>query len=353
MKKLKFLLAVVLIPLTLISCGKKKVKQNSSTQEVIPVETSLVTTSAIQRSLELVGTLAAWKEANLGAQTTARIQKIYVEAGSRVQAGDLLFEMDDTQLAQARIQYQVAKDNYERLKPLYETGSLSQSQYDQVKAAYETAEKGYQLLLANTQFRAPFSGIITAKKMNEGEVFMLAPGAAGAPAVVTLMQINPLKLLLNVSEANFRDIKLNQAVAIESAIYPDETFKGTISRISPTINPATRSFEIEVKIPNANERLRPGMYVNARIQLGEVSAVVIDRSAVLKQPGVNAFYVFIAENHTARRMTVKIGQEFDDRVEIIEGLKVGDALIVNGQSRVKDGSRVEIKSRNQSQGGVE
>jgi len=252
--------------------------------------------------------------------------------------------MDDTQLAQAKIQYQITKDNYERMKPLYETGSISQSQYDQIKAAYETAEKNYNLLLTNTQFRAPFSGIITAKKLNEGEVFLLAP-TGGAPTIVTLMQINPLKLLLNVSENNFKDIKIGQTVEIQSDIFPNEIFKGYISRINPTINALTRTFEVEVKIPNPQEKLRPGMFVRAKILLGKTDGILVNRAAILKQIGTSAYYAFIIKNNIAKRVDVTIGKEFDSVIEITSGLAEGDYLVTNGQGILKNGTQVEIKAK--------
>jgi len=337
------ILSVILVSLIIIiGCSKKEI--NNETQKVIPVEVSVVKKSSIDRDIELVGTLAAWKEANLGAQTSGRIQKIYVEEGSRVKEGDLLFEMDDTQLAQAKIQYQITKDNYERMKPLYETGSISQSQYDQIKAAYETAEKNYNLLLTNTQFRAPFSGIITSKKLNEGEVFLLAP-TGGAPTIVTLMQINPLKLLLNVSENNFKDIKIGQTVEIQSDIFPNEIFKGYISRINPTINALTRTFEVEVKIPNPQEKLRPGMFVRAKILLGKTDGILVNRAAILKQIGTSAYYAFIIKNNIAKRVDVTIGKEFDSVIEITSGLSEGDYLVTNGQGILKNGTQVEIKAK--------
>ncbi|MDH7605477.1 MAG: efflux RND transporter periplasmic adaptor subunit [Melioribacter sp.] len=337
------ILSVILVSLIIIiGCSKKEI--NNETQKIIPVEVSVVKKSSIDRNIELVGTLAAWKEANLGAQTSGRIQKIYVEEGSRVKEGDLLFEMDDTQLVQAKIQYQITKDNYERMKPLYETGSISQSQYDQIKAAYETAEKNYNLLLTNTQFRAPFSGIITAKKLNDGEVFLLAP-TGGAPTIVTLMQINPLKLLLNVSENNFKDIKIGQNVEIQSDIFPNEIFKGNVSRINPTINALTRTFEVEVKIPNPQEKLRPGMFVRAKILLGQTEGILVNRAAILKQIGTAAYYAFIIKNNIAKRVDVTIGKEFDSVIEITNGLSEGDYLVTNGQGILKDGTQVEIKAK--------
>jgi len=345
MNILKLVVALSLSSVIFISCSKKEDNSQKISDAAIPVEVSVVKKSSIQREIELVGTLAAWKEANLGAQTTGRIEKIYVEEGSRVKEGDLLFEMDDTQLAQAKIQYQVAKDNYDRLKPLFTTGSISQSQFDQVKAAYETSEKSYQLMLTNTQFRAPFSGIITAKKLNDGEVFLLAPGGVGAPTIVSLMQINPLKLLLNVSEINFREVRLNQTVEVQSELYPNEVFKGTISRINPSINAASRTFEVEVKIPNPNEKLRPGMFVRAKMILGTTDGIIIQRSAALKQLGSSSYYGFVVKDKTAKRVDLTLGKEFDSKVEITNGLSEGDLLVTRGQGLLKDGSNVEIKAR--------
>lgn len=345
MNKTKSILLILLSVVIVSSCGKKGNNNQPKTDEAIPVEVNLVKKSMIDREIELVGNLIAWKEANLAAQTTARVQKIYVDAGSRVKEGDLLFEMDDTQLAQAKIQYQVAKDNYYRLKPLFETGSISQSQFDQVKAAYETSEKTYQLLLLNTQFRAPFSGVITAKRFNDGEVFLLAPGGVGSPTIVTLMQINPLKLILNVSESNLKDVKINQPVEIKSDIFPTEIFKGNISRINQAINPSSRTFEVEVKIPNPNERLKPGMYVRAKILIGKSDGIIVNRSAALKQLGSTAYYGFIVKDNTAKRVELTLGKEFDSLVEITSGLNEGDYLVTRGQGLLKDGSKVEIKAK--------
>jgi len=344
MKK-KFL--VIFFAFSLIfaaGCSKEDNNTNGkNTTEAIPVETKKVEKSNLNQTIDLVGTLYAWKEANLGAQTTGRIEKIFVEEGSEVKEGDLLFQMDDTQLAQAKIQYEVAMDDFNRMKPLIEQGSISKQQFDKVKAGFETAEYAYNLLLANTQFKAPFTGIITSKKMNDGEVFLLAPGGSGAPAVVTLMQLNPLKLKTSVSELNFKDLRLGQKTDVQADAYPGILFTGIVSKINPTINSATRTFDIEIKIPNDGRKLRPGMYIRATINLGQVSALVVNRSAILKQTGTYTFYAFVTEGNKAVRRTVKTGREFDDKIEIIEGLNEGDNLIVNGQVRVKDGSTVDIK----------
>ncbi len=343
MKSNKILLAFSLFLLVaLAACSSKK--EESKTARPIPVEVTKVVRSSIEREIELVGTLQPWKEANLGAQTTGRVEKIFVEEGSFVKEGDLLFQMDDTQLIQAKLQYQLAKDNYERMKPLYENGSISQSQFDQVKANYESAEKSYNLLLTNTQFRAPFSGVVTAKKLNDGEVFLLAP-TGGAPTILTIMQLNPLKLMLGISESDFNSVKVGQTVIIKTDIYPEKEFKGVINRTNPAINPTTRTFQAEVKISNEENLLRPGMFVRASVQIGSKEGIIINRSAALKQLGSDAYYGFIVQNNKAKRVELKLGKEFNSVVEIVSGLSEGDYLVTKGQGLLKDGSAVEIKAK--------
>ncbi len=315
---------------------------NNNKNETVPVEVSIIEDTVINRSINLVGTLAPWKEADLGAQTTARINKIFVEEGSFVKEGDLLFQMDDTQLAQAKIQYDVAKDNYNRMEPLYERGAISKQEFDNVKAAFESAEKSYNLLLTNTQFKAPFSGVITDKKMNEGEIFMLAP-TGGAPSIVNLMQINPLKLEVSVSELHFKNVKIGQKATLTVDAFPGTNFEGSVNKINPTIDPATRTFNVEIKIPNPNNVLRPGMFVKAKLFIGEENIIVAPRSAVVRMPASNVYYAFIIENNTAKRVTIKKGEEFDEFIEIKSGLKSEDIIVVTGQTNLKDGSLVTIR----------
>lgn len=326
---------------TFISCGSKTQNSNND-PEIIPVETITVKTMKIDKTLDFAGTIMAWREANLGAQTPGRVEKIYVKEGDEVREGDLLVQMDDAQLTQARIQFEIAKQDYERIKPLFEQGSVSQQQFDKIKAGYESAKSAYELMLRNTQLRAPFSGIITAKRINEGEVFLLAPSASGAPSIVTLMQIDFLKALVNVTETDFPLIRLNQTAKIEVDVYPEQTFTGTISRIDPAINSITRTFTVEVKIPNPKRLLRPGMFARVKIKTGETEAIFVPRSALIKQLGSNIFYVYLVENNIAIRKDVKLGVELDEWIEVKEGLKFNDQLIIKGIGRVKNGTQVTI-----------
>ncbi len=329
----------------IIGCSNKTQNLNND-PELIPIETIPVKIMKIDRTLDFSGTIMAWREANLGAQTPGRIEKIYVKEGDEVKEGDLLVQMDDAQLTQARIQFEIAKQDFERMQPLFEQGSISQQQFDKIKAGYETAKSAYELILRNTQLRAPFSGIITAKRMNEGEVFILAPSAQGAPSIINIMQIDFLKVLVNIPESDFPLVRLNQSATIQVDIYPDKIFTGIVSRVDPSINPVTRTFTVEIKIPNTNKILRPGMFSRVKIKTGEFESIFIPRSALIKQLGSNIFYVYIAENDTAKRKDVKLGLEINEWVEIKSGLNPEDQLIIKGLGRLKNGSPIKIVGTN-------
>jgi RND family efflux transporter MFP subunit len=157
------------------------------------------------------------------------------------------------------------------------------------------------------------------------------------------MQINPLKVNVGISEQYYPLIKKGMKAEITADVYTNEKFTGTIFRIAPTINPATRSFVAEIEIPNSKELLKPGMFVRVSMNLGEVETFVVPASTVLLQEGTNVRYVFIEEQGVAKRIEVVLGKRFDDRVEIIsENLKEGDRIISEGQSRLLNADKIEI-----------
>ncbi len=184
--------------------------------------------------------------------------------------------------------------------------------------------------------KAPFSGIVTGKYFEDGEMYSGTPTTtSGRSAVVTVMQVNPLKVNVGISEQYYPLIKKGMKAEITADVYSDEKFTGTVFRIAPTINPATRSFIAEVEVPNRNDLLKPGMFVRVSMDLGEVETFVVPASTVLLQEGTNIRYVFVDENSIAKRIEVILGKRFDDKLEIIsDNLKEGDKLVSEGQSRL-------------------
>jgi len=335
--------------IVLASCAPKEKKAGAAdaatadSVAAIPIKAMPVSKTKIARTIDYTSTILAYEEVNLAPSTPGRVDKIYVEVGDRVQKGQKLFMMDRTQYYANKIQLANLEKDLARLDTLLKVGSVKEQLYDQTKAQYEVMKTNVEFMEENTQLEAPFSGIITGKYLEDGELYSGAPGMSGKAAVVTLMQINPVKIIISISEQYFPLIKNGMKVRVAADVYPDKTFEGTIFRVHPTIDAMSRSFRAEVRISNGSELLRPGMFARAFIDMGQEEAFVVPASAVLLQEGTNERYIFVVENGVAVRKPVILGQRFDDRFEIAGGdLKEGDSLITDGQARLNNGQKVEI-----------
>ena len=323
-----------------MSCGGKKeatsVKDASVAEKV---QTQVLAKEKIARQLELSSTLEGYESMSISPSLTGKIEHIYVEVGSRVSRGQLLVRMDQTQLNTTKINLASAQTEFARVQALKETGSVSQQVYDQTKTQLDNLTENEKFLQANTFVKAQFSGVIAAKNYEDGELY------SGAP-ILSLQQISMLKAIINIPEAYYPLVKKGMKVEVRSDIYKDEVFPATIEIVYPTIDPASHTFQAKLRIPNAKEKIRPGMYVKTTLALGEAETIVVPYQAVLKLTGSNERYVFVNDNGTARRVTVTLGQRFDDRIEIVpengEELKEGDELVVVGQARLVDGSKLQV-----------
>jgi RND family efflux transporter MFP subunit len=158
------------------------------------------------------------------------------------------------------------------------------------------------------------------------------------------MQVDPLKVDVSISEQYYPMIKKGMKAEVTADVYPDEKFTATVFRKAPTINSATRSFDVEMELRNRNELLKPGMFVRVSMDLGEVETFVVPANTVLLQEGTNIRYVFVERNNVAERVEVLLGKRFDDKLEIIsDNLKTGDRLITEGQARLINGNKIEVK----------
>lgn len=332
--------ATIIITGLLMSCGGKKeatsVKDASVAEKV---QTQVLAKEKIARQLELSSTLEGYESMSISPSLTGKIEHIYVEVGSRVSRGQLLVRMDQTQLNTTKINLASAQTEFARVQALKETGSVSQQVYDQTKTQLDNLTESAKFLETNTFVRAQFSGVIAAKNYEDGELY------SGAP-ILSLQQISMLKAIINIPEAYYPLVKKGMKVEVRSDIYKDEVFPATIEIVYPTIDPASHTFQAKLRIPNAKEKIRPGMYVKTTLALGEAETIVVPYQAVLKLTGSNERYVFVNDNGTARRVAVTMGQRFDDRIEVIpeteDELKEGDELVVVGQARLVDGSKLEV-----------
>lgn len=344
-KKIIFITA---LGLTVLGCASRDDADNDTTQgrEIEVVRVMELDYSEIARGTAYTAHLAAYREVHLAPASPGRIEQIHVDAGNKVGKGQALVEMDNTQLIQARLQLQSIEKDFRRIDTLRRVGSISQQQYDQIRTQYEVTKSNVEFLEENTRLLAPFAGTISERYFEPGEMFSGAPNTpAGKAAILSLVQTNQLKAIVNISERYFPYVKPGMEVMITSDVYPGESFPATIDLVYPTIDPQTRSFRVELRIPNNNERLRPGMFARARLELDEVEAFVVPALAVLKLQGSDERYVFLEKNGTAKRIVVMIGDRFDDMVEIIsDHIKPGDRLVIAGQARLLDGVAVRVQN---------
>lgn len=313
-------------------------------QTVEVVKTILVEKQKIARTIEYSSSIIPYEEVYLASSSPGKIERISVEIGDRVKKGDILVQMDRTQLHQAMVNLKNTETDFMRLDTLNKVGSISKQQYDQMKARYEIAKSNVEFLQENTTLRAPFDGVISGKYYEEGELYSGAPNtSAGKAAILSIVQIDPLKVVVNISENYFPYVKTGMDASVTSDLYPGKTIIGKVLRVYPTIDPSTRSFTSEIKIDNTNNLLRPGMFCRVSLNLSEEMALVVPAVAVLKMQGSNERYVFLEEDGVARYVPVTLGKRFDDKLEVIsDEITEGSNLIVSGQARLVDGDRVKV-----------
>ncbi len=318
--------------------GNKTAEQTAVAEEVVPtVSVAQVSVREVPQEATYTSTIQAYVKNNIAPQTAGRISKILVDVGDFVKAGQVVAEMDQTQLAQVELQLKNNETEYNRLKGLYEVGGLSKSDLDAIEMAYNVSKTQYNNLKENSTLLSPINGVITARNYDAGDMY-----AMSAP-IYTVEQIVPVKLLIGVSEADYSKVKKGDSVEITADALPGKTFYGKIRKIYPTVDPATRTFTVEVVVDNNYSTLRPGMFARAKIQFGVNNSVVIPDVAVVKQQGSGERFVYVLNaDGTVTYQKVTLGRRMGTEYEVLEGIADGAKVVVGGQIRLKDGIKVIV-----------
>ena len=340
MKKF-FNVLLVVGALAAVSCGSKSTKGVEATAEVeIPnVEVATVAARDVEQQVLFTGNVEAEAVNNIAPQAPRRINEISFDVGDHVKKGDLLVSLDNSALVQAKAQMENAKIEYERTEELYKIGGASKSEYDARRLQYEVGKATYENLLENTTLIAPISGIVTARNYDKGDM-------AGGLPILVIEQIRPVKIMINISEALFAKVRKGMKVSITLEAYGDEKFEGSISRIYPTINNTTRTFQAEVTIPNNDERVRPGMFARVTLPYEKNNRVVAPDRAVNKLMDSGDRYVYVLEaDGTVRYAKVTLGRRLDTEWEILSGLESGQTVVVKGAVALTNGCKVNVVNK--------
>ena len=317
--------------------GKQTVKAAAVAEELPSVAVQQVFVKEVPQEATYTSTIQPYVKNNIVPQTAGRITKINVEVGDRVKKGQVLAEIDKVQLQQAQLQLHNAEVELGRLKALYEAGGLSKSDLDAIELQYNVAKTQVQNLIENTTLLSPIDGVITARNYDAGDMY-----AMSAP-IFTVEQIKPVKMLVAVSESDYSKVSKGDNVVIKAEAFPELSFDGKVERIYPTVDPSTRTFNVEVVIPNNYSTLRPGMFVRATMKFGVNNSVVIPDVAVVKQQGSGERFVYVLnEDGTVTYQKVELGRRMGTEYVVLAGIQDGAKVVTGGQIRLKDGVKVSV-----------
>jgi membrane fusion protein, multidrug efflux system len=331
----------LLMSLAIFGCSSNSATNTEEIRKVL-VRVQPTGMQSASQSLEFTGVVQAFEEAHIAPGTPARINRILVDVGDKVKKGQLLVEMDHTQLFQSEVQLENLRKELARMDTLLRAGAVTQQSYDQLKTQYEVAKSSIGNLKTHTEIRSTLNGVVTGRYHSEGELFTMTPGPAGKPAIVTVHQVQPVKVTLGISERFLPEVYLGQQAIITTDVFPAREFEGKIHKIFPTIDRASGTFRVEVVIDNKDETLRPGMFSRVSIQMGEHEALLVPSMAILKQAGSNERFVFVVEHNKAQRISVRPGRIYGEFTEVLSGLEAGQTLVVSGQHNLIHQAEVEI-----------
>ena len=318
------------------SCGTKEEK--TEVHEELPlVAVDVVHSQQVPQTKEYTATVQAENLNNIAPSSPNRIKKINVEVGDRVRAGQVLVTLDSSNSDQLRINLDQIEREYNRAVQLLEIGGGTQQSVDQLKAQLDAARSQYDNIMENTVLRSPITGLVTARNYDPGDMTSTLP-------VLTVGQLSPVvKVMINVSENDMTKIAVGMPVEITFDAFPGEKFSGKIYRVYPTVDEATRTFGVEIRIPNPKEQLKPGMFARVNIDFGSAENVVVPDRAVVKQTGSGNKYVYVLHGNTVSYNKVEIGQRLGSSYELLSGVNNGDTVVIAGQTRLADGVQVEVQ----------
>lgn len=337
MRNFKFIvISLLALTIAFSSCGKSEKKDAKPADAKPNVKLAQVFEKSVPQVQSFTATVEPENQNNVAPLSPGRIRRIMVEVGNYVGKGQRIAQMDDVTLGNSKVQIENLRRNYNRMKELFEVGGASQMDVDNLKVQLDQAEASLNTLNENTYLTSPISGVVTAKNYENGDLY------TGQLPVITVMQINPVKILVNVSESYYSKIKVGMPADISVDVFPGERFTGKVSLIYPTIDERTRTFTVEIKLQNNNNKVRPGMFARATMNFGSVSRVVVPDLSVVKQTGSGGRYVYIYKDGKVTFSQVELGQRLDTEYEVISGIPSGAQVVVAGQAKLVDGAAVTV-----------
>ncbi|MEI6436266.1 MAG: efflux RND transporter periplasmic adaptor subunit [Bacteroidota bacterium] len=327
---------LILLKIFVFSDKKEQISQ-VNTNPVIPVECFIAKDTSVNYQLETVGTLRANEQVEIVSEINRKIIAILMKEGAFVTANQLLFKLDDAdinaRINKLAIEVKLAGANESREKSLLAKGGISQERFDEVSNLRQTLQAEIEILkvdLAKTSIRAPFAGKIGLRNVSEGA--LVNPGIV----LASLQDVSKMKLDFSIPERYSRDLHIGSRVSFRTDYLCDDEI-AVVEAIEPAVDVATRTLLIRSIAPNENNILVAGTSARVNLILKELEKSIFIPTAALI-PSIKGYSVFLKRNGVAQPVIVKTGVRNREYIQIIDGIKVGDTLVLTNLLRVKKDS---------------
>jgi membrane fusion protein (multidrug efflux system) len=332
--------ACVLSSLVLAACGGSSGGPAGDAGAPVPVTMARVQPQPFQDSLQALGTATARESVTITAKVSETVQRVHFDSGDTVKAGAPLVTLSGQQqhaaLAEAQAAASEAERLYRRQQELAAQQLIARSALDAQRATRDAANARVAQVraqLGDRVVRAPFAGVLGLRQVSPGA--LVTPGTA----IATLDDLDRMYVDFPVPETQLGDVGRGQPVQGRVAAYHDRVFDGSIETVDARIDPGTRAATVRAAFANADHALRPGMLVEVRALLPARQALLVPEIAVV-QVGQTSFVWRVKDDGSVEQVTVRSGARRDGRVEITDGLRAGDRIVVDGTGKLRPGTKV-------------
>jgi membrane fusion protein (multidrug efflux system) len=353
------LMLLGMLLLVLSGCDDNGNNAKKTSQSIpIPVKVVSLAKGKLVDSISSTGNLEGSEKAAISPKISGIMEEVLVREGNVLNKGDVLARFDDDDfrlqvkqveagLAQAKANFKNAEIELARKEELLKEQAIPQGLYDTFKARYEMAKAQRESAevtlalakqnLADTIVRSPISGVVDYRGIEPGEYYMTMSGKP----IFRVVTINPIRTKFTLPEKYAGRAKVGQRVKISVDAFPGESFLGEVSVVNPSVDPISRTFNLEALIPNPDHRLKPGFFASVELIFWEKPDVFAVSQAIIGEND-GKYYLFVVEDGKAVKREVFLGVKANSYVELVTGVEVGDLIVISGYEGLSDGRTVAI-----------
>jgi RND family efflux transporter MFP subunit len=334
-------------------------QEKAFTKQATQVEVNVVNAQRDRKPKELIlpGTFQAFQETTIYPRSNGYVKSWKVDIGDDVVQGQLLAEIEtpelDQQVAQAKANYEIAKVTAERWRDLVQKKVVSAQEYDQNEKAYEAAAANYEQLRKLQGFKeivAPFGGKISARNIDVGTLVTAGSGNSGTP-LFRLVQSDLLRVYVYAPQENAPSIHAGLSAKIILQEFPGQQFDGTVTRTAGALDPQSRTMQVEVQVPNHENKLYAGMYGEVKFRLADENAPIVVPANTFLFRTEGPQVATVTKDNRIHWQTIRVGRDFGTQLEVLDGLAENSKVVMNPTDDLREGVQVQVKPFEQPKGG--